>query len=70
MDISTVERHTSVVQQGRCVISIIISTFCLTFFKPFEILLMEIFFMSISELYFLVAKFLLESPFKNAGQVR
>jgi hypothetical protein len=70
MDITTVERHKTRVQQGTFAIRLIILTFCLTLFKPSKSNNGEFFFSLLSELYFLIAKFLLESPFKDAAQVR
>jgi len=70
MELKTVERHKTIVDQGECMISIIILTFLCWDNVALKKWFNGEYFDSISELYFLVAKFLLESPYKRAGEVR
>ena len=69
MDLMTVERHKTIVEQGMMLISIIILTFYMLRKSSVEKILMENILTYFSELYFLIAKFLLESPFKDVAKV-
>lgn len=70
MELTAVERHKTIVEQGTVSISIIIWAFLCYEKSTIEKKMLMENFDSFAELYFLIAKFLLESPFKDVAKVR
>lgn len=70
MDITPVGEQNIIVKSGACSISIIISSFCVKVLcRAMKFANGEIY-NSFSELYFLIGKFLLNTPFRDVAQVR